>query len=160
MTQAMYIKFLYTAVELQFLKLGYWDMIYILKKVTHYTIQFYDFLTGTKRYDDHTIMIVSIASKISLIPISQLPSSVLTDLLSVYCFYFSRMSFKWNQTCIDFLTWFTSLSIEHMRFIYVVSVCIYELFMSFLFYFILLTTISLCGYITVYSPIGGHLDYF
>lgn len=111
-------------------------MIYILKKVTHYTIQFYDFfLTGTKRYDHHTIMIVFIASKISLIPISQFPSSVLTDLLSVYCFYFSRMSFKWNQTCINFLTWFTSLSIEHMRFIYVVSVCIYALFMSFLFYF-------------------------
>lgn len=78
----------------------------------------------------------------------------LCDYWSAFCHYhyftFSRILYKWSHTiCCPSFAWLFSLSINTLRFTHVVAHAS-SIFLS------LLSSISLCGYTTVYSLLKGH----
>ena len=80
-------------------------------------------LTSTKKCKYHTVIVdISITSKISLSSLSQYPSSIPIDLLSVTIAFTSpECHTNGIKQYLGFWAWLTSLSIMHLRFIYAVA---------------------------------------
>lgn len=118
------------------------------------------FLTSIMRYNNHTIIIENIFPYLQDIPHSPFSiSSFLHPYLSAYCHYcfdFSRMSHKWNQTIYRFFS-LTPLNVMHVRFTHIFA-CINSPCHFILFYFA--RAIPLCVNMAVYSLIDEHLGYF